>query len=127
MGETTVGQALPERPYKFLDYFEAADQPIFFGRDEEVNHLVQRIMAHRLTVLFGQSGVGRTSLINAGVIPRLEEEGYISLYLRVLREPTASIKQAVLQLERDATSLSSDLHPPSSDLCSFRDRLSAAL
>ncbi len=128
MNETTVGQALPERPYKFLDYFEATDQPIFFGRDEEVNHLVQRILAHRLTVLFGQSGVGKTSLINAGVIPRLEEEGYTSLYLRVLREPAAAIRsslsQVALQLGQDATSLSSDLysfleralHPPSSIL-----------
>jgi formylglycine-generating enzyme required for sulfatase activity len=102
--------SLPNRPYKFLDYFEAADRPIFFGRDEEVNQLVQRIMAHRLTVLFGQSGVGKTSLINAGVIPRLEEKGYISLYLRVLREPTASIKQAVLQLGQGDISPSSDLY-----------------
>jgi formylglycine-generating enzyme required for sulfatase activity len=107
MGETTVGRALPERPYKFLDYFQAADWPIFFGRDEEVNNLVQQIMAHRLTVLFGQSGVGKTSLINAGVIPRLEEEGYTSLYLRVLREPTASIKESLSQLRQDATSSSS--------------------
>jgi formylglycine-generating enzyme required for sulfatase activity len=119
MSETTVGQPLPERPYKFLDYFEAADRPIFFGRDEEVNHLVQRIMAHRLTVLFGQSGVGKTSLIKAGVIPRLEEEGYTSLYLRVLREPTASIQQAVLQLKPNAASPPSHLHSLSLDLCSF--------
>jgi formylglycine-generating enzyme required for sulfatase activity len=96
-----VKPPLPKRPYKFLDYFEAADQPIFFGRDEEVNRLVQHIMAHRLTVLFGQSGVGKTSLINAGVIPRLEEEGYTSLYLRVLREPAASITQAALKLVGD--------------------------
>jgi len=122
MNETTVGQAFPERPYKFLDYFEAADRPIFFGRDEEVNHLVQRIVAHRLTVLFGQSGVGKTSLINAGVIPRLEEEGYTSLYLRVLREPAASIKQAVLQLKPNATSPPSHLHPLSPDLCSFLEK-----
>jgi formylglycine-generating enzyme required for sulfatase activity len=119
----------PERPYKFLDYFETADQPIFFGRDEEVNHLVQRIMAHRLTVLFGQSGVGKTSLINAGVIPRLEEEGYTSLYLRALREPAASIRQAALQLRQDSNSLSSILQSPisnlqssSPDLCSFLER-----
>jgi formylglycine-generating enzyme required for sulfatase activity len=122
MSETTVGQALPERPYKFLHYFEATDQPIFFGRDEEVHHLVQRILAHRLIVLFGQSGVGKTSLINAAVIPRLEEAGYTSLYLRVLREPAASIKQAVLQLGQDTTPPSSILHFPSSDLCSFLER-----
>ena len=119
---TSSGQALPERPYKFLDYFEAADQPIFFGRDEEVSHLVRRIIAHRLTVLFGQSGVGKTSLINVGVIPRLEEEGYTSLYLRALREPAAAIRQAALQLRQDATSLSSNLQSSSPDLCSFLER-----
>jgi len=128
-GENRVegGPPFPERPYKFLDYFEAADQTIFFGRDEEVNHLVQRIMAHKLTVLFGQSGVGKTSLINAGLIPHLEEEGYTSLYLRVLREPAASIKRAALQLRQDTPSPISNLQPPSTvgrrsptePLCSF--------
>ncbi len=121
MGEITVGQALPGRPYKFLDYFEAADRPIFFGREEEVNHLVQRIMAHRLTVLFGQSGVGKTSLINAGVIPWLEGEGYTSLYLRVLREPAASIKQAALQLRQDAI-LPYNMTARQEDLYSFLER-----
>jgi formylglycine-generating enzyme required for sulfatase activity/ABC-type dipeptide/oligopeptide/nickel transport system ATPase subunit len=124
-----VRPSLPERPYKFLDYFEVADQSIFFGRDEEVSHLAQHIMAHRLTVLFGRSGVGKTSLINAGVIPWLEEEGYISLYLRVLREPAASIKQAIFQLEQNAISPSSNfqlpisnLHSPVPDLYSFLKR-----
>ena len=115
----------PERPYKFLHYFEASDQPIFFGRDEEVNHLVQHIMAHRLTVLFGQSGVGKTSLINAGVIPRLEEEGYTSLYLRVLREPAASITQAALKLVGDeGTELAPTVgrRSPTESLCSFLER-----
>jgi formylglycine-generating enzyme required for sulfatase activity len=120
-----VRPSFPERPYKFLDYFEAADQPIFFGRDEEVNHLVQRIMAHRLTVLFGQSGVGKTSLINAGVIPRLEEEGYTSLYLRVLHEPAASITQAALKLVGDeGTELAPTVgrRSPTEPLCSFLER-----
>jgi formylglycine-generating enzyme required for sulfatase activity len=131
-GRAEGSPPFPERPYKFLDYLEAADQPIFFGREQEVNHLVQRIMAHKLTVLFGQSGVGKTSLIKAGVTPRLEEEGYTYLYLRVLREPAASIKSSLSPVlsrspERsegsvegqDATSPISNLQSPTSDLCSF--------
>jgi formylglycine-generating enzyme required for sulfatase activity len=115
------GHAFPKRPYKFLDYFESADQPIFFGRDEEADILQNQIMAHKLTVLFGQSGVGKTSLINAGAIPRLEEEGYTSLYLRILREPAAAIKQAVLQLvEEEGTELS--LAVRQEDLYSFLER-----
>jgi formylglycine-generating enzyme required for sulfatase activity len=108
-----VSPSLPERPYKFLYYFEAADRSIFFGRDEEADALQNQIMDHKLTVLFGQSGVGKTSLINAGVIPRLEEKGYTSLYLRALREPAASIKSSLSG--QHATS-------PSSDLYSFLER-----
>jgi formylglycine-generating enzyme required for sulfatase activity len=111
-----VTLSFPERPYKFLDYFEAADQPIFFGRDEEAGILQNQIVAHKLTILFGQSGVGKTSLIKAGIIPRLEEKGYTSLCLRVLREPAASI---VSSLSQDATSPISNLQSPTPDLCSF--------
>jgi formylglycine-generating enzyme required for sulfatase activity len=115
------GQAFPKRPYKFLHYFESADHPIFFGRDEEADILQNQIMAHKLTVLFGQSGVGKTSLINAGVIPQLEKEGYTSLYLRVLREPAVAIKQAVLQLLEDGgTELS--LAVRQEDLYAFLER-----
>ncbi len=89
---------LPERPYKFLDYFEAADRAIFYGRELEAPALQRQIMAHKLTVLYGASGVGKTSLIQAGVMPRLREDGYTSFYVRSLEDPARAIKAEALRL-----------------------------
>jgi formylglycine-generating enzyme required for sulfatase activity len=89
---------LPDAPYKFLDYFERKDALIFFGRDAEAAHLVRQVATHKLTVLVGQSGVGKTSLLNAGLASRLEDEGYQTVYVRALSHPSEIIKRAVLSL-----------------------------
>jgi putative ribosome biogenesis GTPase RsgA len=52
--------------------------PIFYGREWEAPALQRQIMAHKLTVLYGASGVGKTSVLQAGVIPRLEEDGCVT-------------------------------------------------
>ena len=90
----------PERPYKFLDWFEATDRAIFYGREWEAPALQRQIMAHKLTVLYGASGVGKTSLIQAGVIPRLHEDGYVTFYVRSLEDPAQAIKVEALRLAR---------------------------
>ena len=90
----------PERPYKFLDWFEATDRAIFYGRELEAPALQRQIMAHKLTVLYGASGVGKTSLIQAGVMPRLHEDGYKSFYVRSLEDPSQAIKLKALRLVR---------------------------
>jgi formylglycine-generating enzyme required for sulfatase activity len=91
---------LPERPYKFLDYFEAADRAIFYGRELEAPALQRQILAHKLTVLYGASGVGKTSLIQAGVMLRLREDGYTAFYVRSLEDPAQAIKVEALRLAR---------------------------
>jgi HEAT repeat protein len=62
---------LPTRPYKGLESFTGADEAIFSSRLEETYRLTNRILAHRLTVLYGQSGSGKTSLLQAGAGPQL--------------------------------------------------------
>jgi ABC-type Fe3+/spermidine/putrescine transport system ATPase subunit len=86
---------LPERPYKFLDSFEEKDAAIFFGRKSETKNLVSQILAHRLTVFFAKSGCGKTSLLKAGVSPKLHEEGYLTVHSRLIKDPSAEIKQAI--------------------------------
>lgn len=51
--------------------FQAADQALFFGRDRDIANLYEMVRAERLVVLFGKSGYGKSSLLNAGVLPRL--------------------------------------------------------
>ncbi len=88
---------LPERPYKLLDYYEARDAGIFFGRRQETQYLTSLIHAHRLVLLYGASGVGKTSLLLAGAVPRLEraEPLYQTVYVRAFEDPALVIRRAV--------------------------------
>ncbi|MGE5860618.1 MAG: tetratricopeptide repeat protein, partial [Ignavibacteria bacterium] len=63
-------------PYIGPRFFEKNDKELFFGREYESRELCSRIIAHSIVLCYSQSGAGKTSLINAGVIPRLEEEGF---------------------------------------------------
>ncbi len=88
---------LPERPYKHLDYYEAKDEAVFFGRRPEIQKLSSLIHAHRLTLLYGASGTGKTSLLLAGAVPRLEraEPPYEPVYVRAFEDPALAIRRAV--------------------------------
>lgn len=92
-----VNLPLPERPYKLLDFYEAKDAPIFFGREAERQRLSSLIHAHRMVLFYGASGAGKTSLLLAGVAPRLEEADpeYKIVYLRVMDSPVDIIRRTV--------------------------------
>jgi hypothetical protein len=65
-----------DSPYPGPRPFERADRPHFFGRDAERRELASLVIAHREVILYAASGAGKTSLLNAGVIPVLEAEGF---------------------------------------------------
>src|SRR5207253_7226357 len=71
-GEGAV-RGLPESPYKGLASFEDSelDALLFFGREREIAAVAANVLASRLTVLYGPSGVGKSSLLGAGVARRL--------------------------------------------------------
>jgi len=56
--------------------FETEDRDRFFGRTRELEELLSLIIAHRAILVYAQSGAGKTSLLKAGVIPRLVEQAY---------------------------------------------------
>jgi WD40 repeat protein len=64
-------------PWKGLAPYDdsAVDAKLFFGRDREIDVACANLRAARLTVLFGASGVGKSSLLRAGVMRRLRAEG----------------------------------------------------
>jgi conflict system STAND superfamily ATPase/WD40 domain-containing protein len=64
---------LPRSPFKGLAYFgdSETDWLFFFGRERESELVAANLMASRLTVLYGPSGVGKSSLLRAGVARRL--------------------------------------------------------
>ncbi|HEY2354935.1 MAG TPA: hypothetical protein VGH79_08585 [Gaiellaceae bacterium] len=67
---------VPESPYKGLAAFDDSelDALLFFGREPEIEAAVANVLASRLTVLYGPSGVGKSSLLRAGVARRLREQ-----------------------------------------------------
>jgi hypothetical protein len=59
------------RPYVGPRPFEESDRQLFFGRGDEAQHVVSMIVAHPVVLLHARSGAGKSSLVNADVIPRL--------------------------------------------------------
>jgi tetratricopeptide (TPR) repeat protein len=72
----------PETPWLGLQAFTECTKDYFFGRDAELNDLNDRILGKPLTILFGQSGLGKSSLVQAGLAPRLRASAYLPIYIR---------------------------------------------
>jgi hypothetical protein len=59
--------------YPGVQPFKVSEDRIFFGRDEELNYLLNLLRLESLVVLHGKSGYGKSSLINAGIIPKVTD------------------------------------------------------
>ncbi|UCG96276.1 MAG: hypothetical protein JSW31_11655 [Burkholderiales bacterium] len=91
-----------QHPWLGLASFTEETRGYFYGREEEVAELARRVQRKLLTVLFGQSGLGKTSILRAGIVPRLRPEGYCPVYVRIdyapeSPPPSEQIKQAIFR------------------------------
>lgn len=77
-----------DHPWLGLESFTEATQKYFFGRDNEIADIFVRTRENPLTILYGQSGYGKTSLLGAGLIPKLKIEGFRPVLLRLRYEKT---------------------------------------
>ena len=64
---------VPPSPYPGLRDFREEYADFFFGRDAERQRIIGNLRVARLTLLYAESGVGKSSLLRAGVVPRIEE------------------------------------------------------
>lgn len=94
----------PDRPYKALATFDAADAAIFFGREEESQRLANRILGRPITLLYGESGSGKSSLLRAGVTPLLAHQRSLLAVLepQPAQPPNEAIADALAQAGRRA-------------------------
>ena len=73
---TEIGknQVARPNPYKALLSYELQDAPLFFGRDQNCTELLGALDQGRLTVLYAESGAGKTSLLKAGLMSRQDRD-----------------------------------------------------
>ncbi len=68
--------AANQQPYVGPRPFGRDEKDLFFGRDREARDLCSLVVAHPIVLLYAASGAGKSSLLNAGLIPLLEARGY---------------------------------------------------
>jgi len=88
-----------ESPYKGLVPFEEADAPLFFGREKETRLIIANIFAAPLTLLYGASGVGKTSVLQAGVARQLRmRDDVIAVVFKTWQgDPVINLKSAIAE------------------------------
>ena len=93
-------------PYKGLQPYTEADRAYFFGRERDSEIVASNLYAAPLTILYGASGVGKTSVLLAGVVPQLRQTPRLAVvvfrawqdenFLTALKAQTLDIAQKSL-------------------------------
>lgn len=96
-----MSEAASKSPrWRGLEPFLESDQTRFHGRGPDIADLVRRVSQRRLTILFGQSGLGKTSLLRAGLFPELRKLRLLPVYLRITHgtsvpDPITQVREAL--------------------------------
>lgn len=70
-------------PWPGLQYFTEEQREFFYGREEETEELTTLIKLYSVSILYGESGLGKTSLLKAGIFPKLRENNFYPIYIRI--------------------------------------------
>ena len=94
-----IGSCDPENPWPGLLQYQEADRRFFRGREAETDALLRTVMRVRLSLLFGLSGLGKTSLLQAGLFPVLRDtENILPVYIRLdFKSERPDFREQVLQ------------------------------
>jgi tetratricopeptide (TPR) repeat protein len=75
-------QLSSQNPWPGLRAFTESDREFFFGRVRETSDLLDLVQRSSVVVLYGQSGLGKTSLLQAGLFPDLKNSDYLPVRVR---------------------------------------------
>ncbi|MGQ0604227.1 MAG: nSTAND1 domain-containing NTPase [Anaerolineales bacterium] len=90
-----AGETESQNPYKGLLEYGLNEAELFFGRDQAIQGVIENLRRGPLTVLHSESGAGKTSLLLAGICPRLIGSNHLPVYIRPYASPPAlAIKRA---------------------------------
>ena len=78
-------------PYKGLEAYGENDSTLFFGRDKAISELLEKVKHNHFIVVVGPSGLGKSSLVRAGIIPKLKAQGLKIGEMRPGKDPISGL------------------------------------
>src|SRR5574344_1726566 len=93
---------IENNPWLGLASYEYKDASRFFGRESELKELKTDICNNPFTTIYGISGAGKTSFINAGMMPLLEKENYFPVRIRLEHESSVGYNTQIIKTVTDS-------------------------
>jgi hypothetical protein len=124
-----AGTVDAENPWPGLFSFREVDEPFFRGRKFESEALARLVARQRLSVLFGLSGLGKSSLLRAGLFPRVRPQNMLPVYIRfdfsgAALDLAAQVRDAIAR-EADASAVEAPAGPHGATLWEYFHRQGA--
>ena len=100
MSMKKVSQVTDGNPWKGLNFYLEGET--LYGRDNEIQSLAQYIINNTQTVLYGKSGIGKSSIVNAGIFPIARKEGLYPIPIRLKHDKDSSYIDQVKTVFRES-------------------------
>jgi len=86
-------QVSSKNAFHGLSSFQEKDRKCFYGRENDTSAIFEMVCRNgfRFGVLYGNSGCGKTSLLMAGLAPKLKEHGFLALCCRLYKDPLETL------------------------------------
>ncbi|MES2922397.1 MAG: hypothetical protein V4819_12665, partial [Verrucomicrobiota bacterium] len=119
------------QPWLGLLPYSEDDQNLFFGREQDAVDLLRLVRREVVTVLFGRSGTGKSSLLKAGLFPKLRQEQFLPVWIRLDhsgktpygRQVRTEIENAIAAREMEVEVLNDALADEGNDFWEYLHRV----
>ena len=88
-------------PFKFLDTYTRDDIDFYFGRDEEIAQMYNMVFQTNLLLVYGSSGVGKSSLIQCGLASKFDTHDWQSIFVRRGSDINESLEKSLIEAGGD--------------------------
>jgi hypothetical protein len=88
--------ATPRQDIRGLDWYDECDAGHFIGRNDDAAQILAMLLSNPVIRLVGPSGIGKSSLIRAGLLPKIREFGWRACVIRPFEDPSQRIPPQLL-------------------------------
>ena len=102
----------PRQDIRGLDWYDECDAGHFLGRNDDADRILAMLLSHPILRLVGPSGIGKSSLIRAGLLPKIREFNWRACVIRPLEDPDRRVPpQLTAELLSSAGTFTTPLDP----------------